>query len=1065
MRRFENTTAARTARNGKLTGIDTLPFILRGDVARRRWRLIAVTVAATTAVLVLLARSAPVVEAIYEWQLRRALASRAYRVVAGRLSGSPYAPLSAKRGDHDAYDNITVLAATSRIVGRKTSPHLRGKALLLQGRTEAAIEQLRVASATGDAAALSDLAAALSAEAEELDAYEPAIDAVVAARRAIAAAPARASAYFNLALALDRLGLTREARRAFESAASLEPASGWAEEALSRADSLRREGMPSNWSTTERLLIDTSDPTTRRALILSDAHLARVHAEGPYLTEWAEKRIERKTEEARAVLELARTIGTVLQQVSGERLALDAVTAVDRAEGRGEDTALALARAHLAYMEGRLARRDHDMASAIVHLSKAAQDLTRLGSPLQHLARYYIAGALYEQGRIDDALAVLDSLDENVLETSGYRGLAAQTGWERGICLVVRGSYAEALDVFRRSRAKSVAIGEHDLTARFDGLAAEALEYLGQPREAWAHRARALRAYAMSGRIDSRKAVGLTSAAQLQIAAGQWERAAALLDYAVPLAEQADDPFVATHALTQRSVAFDELREHDRAARDLREAGQWLRRIKEPASRERMDVEIDIAEGVAKRGASAQKALVHFTRAIEQLRRGGHTSLLPRLHYERARTHEILGDADRQRDDLRAGLEVIARWESSIGDREQRAAMSTWSDAIRRDLIALELASGDVGAAFSYADHRLTAADLHEPVPLPRPSLTAVQSELAPHAAIIEFVEIRGRLIAFILRGDVARAVRLPASSVRITAAAESMRRADDATLPARATELHDLLVAPILDHLESVTTLAIVPEQELSGIPFGALRDARTGRYLIERFVVFHAPSARSALFWSHRARDVQSEVEAVLSIGASEFDRTRYIGVEPLPAVAGEAREIALLSRSARVLSGDAATSEAVQREIAEATVIHYAGHIIGRGSEARLLLAPALGRDSLSAREISRLKLPKTRVAVLAACRGGAGSSEPHAIIADMASGFLAAGVPTVIASATDITDAEAPATMLRLHSLLKDGDDAADAVHRLASLDRQKGKAVPLSIRLLVLGGSHSLVRQR
>jgi CHAT domain-containing protein len=151
---------------------------------------------------------------------------------------------------------------------------------------------------------------------------------------------------------------------------------------------------------------------------------------------------------------------------------------------------------------------------------------------------------------------------------------------------------------------------------------------------------------------------------------------------------------------------------------------------------------------------------------------------------------------------------------------------------------------------------------------------------------------------------------------------------------------------------------------------------------------------------------------------------------------------------------------TADRLRRELPEAVVIHYAGHIVGRGADARLLLAPDHGKDSLSAREVAGLPL-HARVVVLAACRGS-GVSSPQLIIGDMASGFLGAGAGSVIASATDVDDAESLRTMRRVHSFLVAGCDAAEAVRQTVMVDLAEGRSTPLSIRLMVHGGSNAAV---
>lgn len=934
--------------------------------------------------------------------------------------------------------------------------------MLILGDTDSAIAEFRRASSGGEAAALSDLSGALLTDAETLDDCELAIEAAVAAQRAIAVSPGLAPAHFNLGLALDRLGLVTEARAAFVKAGALEPDSAWADEAISRASAGRVTAAAADWAPVDRALRTSGDHLALAELIVRNADLARRYADAVYLRHWANATLSRDHATARAELDVTRKIGDAFQQAFNDSFVADLVEAADAAEKRGE--APALARAHLLYIEGRMARAARDDARAAGLLGRAAEDLRRNGSPLQYAARYYMAGALYELSRIDEALATLDALESESLKTKGYLSLAAQLGWERGICLVVRGSFAEALHAYDRSREICSGIGAHDLATTFDGLAGEALEYLGDSREAWRRRARVLRFASTSG-SDGIKAVALTTAANLQIVARHYAGARLLLDYAVSIATRIGDAVVAADAYAQRSVARDELGDHDGAARDRIAAAHWAAQITSPRSRERMDQEIRIAEGVAKRAGTPSAAVAHFSGAIEFLRSSGQMALLPRLYLEKARAYARMRDTGRQRDALRDGLLVVEDWKDAVADVEQRAGVSFWSDAIREDLIGLELAAGDVSSAFSYADNRVGAEDAVEvdragraPARRNLP-LEEIRRALARHAAIIEFVSLRDRMVVFIIRGDTARAVTLPASLQRILAATDAMRDASDDELPTVAATVHDLLFIPIARHLEGTTTLAVIPGPDLVGIPFGALRDRVNDRYLIETTAVVHATTADAAIVLSRRSLGRRGG--SFLSIGASDFDRRRHPDLEPLTSVEREATEIAALTPGSRLLCGAAATADAVSSALSSATIAHYAGHIVGRGAEARLLLSGAAVSNELSARQIAQLPLDRLGVVVLAGCRGS--SPAPRLVLGDMSAGFLAAGVTTVIASTVDVDDAESPRVMRYLHTLIRDSGDPADSVRQTVLFERRSGQRVPLSIRLTVLGGSRGLVR--
>jgi tetratricopeptide (TPR) repeat protein len=445
-----------------------------------------------------------------------------------------------------------------------------------------------------------------------------------------------------------------------------------------------------------------------------------------------------------------------------------------------------------------------------------------------------------------------------------------------------------------------------------------------------------------------------------------------------------------------------------------------------------------------------------------------------------------------------AGLRALQQWEKGLNMyvrgrsmsalevfdsqyREHRASnervLAAVFDELRRAVrvypMSQALSARDTETAFRYADDS---------------SLRDVQSALAADAAILRyattsvdhkvvFVIRRDSVdvvtlydainrrpeerVGFVTRGDSVDAVgmdghpyRLRRNEAEITGTAARMRTVPD---PVTASLLHDLVVAPVLEKLHGISTIAVIPSAELAEIPFGALFDAGRGQYLAERFTIVHAPSAHAAVELSKRTR--HSHHSTLLAIGATEFDRTQG---EMLAGVDREIAEITEQSLCARVLSGEQATPDAVQRALAENAVIHYGGHIVRRGADLRLLLASSRGRDSLSAEEIGALRLNKARVVVLAGCRGAA-SGDPHAFIRTLADAFLVAGVPTVIATSYDLDDAEAPATMRLLHTFLRNGDDAAEALRKTTLLELRSARGMPLSIRFQAVGGASALIK--
>lgn len=342
----------------------------------------------------------------------------------------------------------------------------------------------------------------------------------------------------------------------------------------------------------------------------------------------------------------------------------------------------------------------------------------------------------------------------------------------------------------------------------------------------------------------------------------------------------------------------------------------------------------------------------------------------------------------------------------------------------------------------------------------PKSSAAQIQRALPRDAAIVEYATARDAVMAFVIRTHDVDVVFLHASAADVRRVAHAMRRANDETFPIAAGHLYELVLAPVASRLEGVSTIAFIPSRDLAGIPFGALLDAQRGQFLIERMAVVHARSSRAAITASRAWRKAHDAT--TLAIAATDFDHDRYPDAAALPAALREADSIATLSACTRLLAGPDATAEAMRRELAENAVIHYAGHIVRRGADVWLPLMPHEGRDGLSATEIAQLPLTNARVVVLSACRG-ASPSAPGDVMPTMADAFVAAGVPAVIASSYDIDDSDAPATMRRLHTYLRDGEDAASALRKTAIDELRAGRGLPLSLRFMAVGGARELVK--
>jgi CHAT domain-containing protein len=227
---------------------------------------------------------------------------------------------------------------------------------------------------------------------------------------------------------------------------------------------------------------------------------------------------------------------------------------------------------------------------------------------------------------------------------------------------------------------------------------------------------------------------------------------------------------------------------------------------------------------------------------------------------------------------------------------------------------------------------------------------------------------------------------------------------------------------------------LVIVPDGPLHAIPFAALRDSATKQHLVENYVIEYAPSA--ALYLSSLARNRE--------LRASSPPTVLVVG-DPLHDLAGakeEAEEIARMYGTKPLIGGEA-TVDAFFRNVRRSDIIHLAMHAVVNPevpAHSTLRFAPSPAHSgALTAEELVKdLRLDHTRLAVLAACSSAGGLPVGPEGIAPLVRPILTAGVPAVIGSLSNVTDATAKDLLVSFHQHYRNSGDAAAAL-RAAQLE--------------------------
>jgi CHAT domain-containing protein len=235
---------------------------------------------------------------------------------------------------------------------------------------------------------------------------------------------------------------------------------------------------------------------------------------------------------------------------------------------------------------------------------------------------------------------------------------------------------------------------------------------------------------------------------------------------------------------------------------------------------------------------------------------------------------------------------------------------------------------------------------------------------------------------------------------------------------------------------------LVLIPHDALHQLPFAALRNPRTGRYLIEDYTLTIAPSA-SAL--GVLRRQVNPWAGRALIVG----DPGSLPGeLGPLLGARREAEAVAEILGTEPLL-GEEATETRVRAQGNGVDLLHLAAHGVYEPRQplfSYIALAPDEQHDGrLEMHEIfEQVDLSGVNLVVLSACRTALGERTGGDEIVGLVRAFLHAGSPAVLATLWNIDDDASSILMAGFYRRLLAGKPAAEALRQaqLETLHREE-----------------------
>lgn len=842
---------------------------------------------------------------------------------------------------------------------------------------------------------------------------------------------ARPEAMFNRALALQALGLREAALEQWERFLSVAPkASTLVPEVRARVATLGREPAYRRWEAERSNLWRRAaggDGAGVRALVEEFPEQVLEEVETWLLHEWSRAATGGRGDADHQVLSAVRVAAQALGPEAGGRPLERTVRQVEATPPAGRKV---LAEALGALASGREAVERLDLPGAQESLDRSLTLLADAESAYLPRARLLLAKCKYHALDYREVIELLQQVRAEA-DRVGDVTAVIESAQLRGVVETVANRFVAALESYRSALTLTRELGWEGRSAATEGLIGEALGFLGDDEGAWRHRLRASRRADRIGkaRIRVRLWSDLTRAARHYGASVGRPFADAL----VAEAAEADLPETWIVALRERAGSRAATGDLDGALIDLDGADAWLGQLQEHSVAEAFRAESLLARSEMLASEDPAQALRLVEEGSDILRRTGHRARMPRAL--RIRGHHLRrgGDLDGARRDLADAARILEQRVAHASEPRQRWSGADEIRAVYEELVALETDRGRWARAFALAERARRPGR-------PRPSgeeplAFSARDRSPPGVVVLSFFTLPDRLLVWRLGADRLTWAEVPVGRRELDSLVsdfvEALQGGRD--FQPAAERLHRLLLADLRSAAAGAEVLAVVPDGALARLPFAALVDPATGRFLIEDRVVVTSPSAAGALrALASTGREPLSPATRVLAVADAAV--TFPSGLPRLPGALREVRRIHSLFPRASVLAGEEASETAVRAGVADREILHFAGHALANARQpylSSLPLVPGQGEDGLWFRhEVAATDLSGTRLVVLSACGPGAlAAGGLH-----LAEGFLDAGAPAVVASLWELDDAPTSRFFERFYSELRKGVDVSKALRR-------------------------------
>ncbi|HEX6042155.1 CHAT domain-containing protein [Longimicrobium sp.] len=911
-------------------------------------------------------------------------------------------------------------------------------------RAAATLEQA-VLRAPEDAGLRSELAVAHLAVAERTQDLDPLLLALESVEQAALLDPLRPEILFNRALVLQRLYLVASAQRAWTRYLAVERDRRWRAEAQGYARALAQVADTVSWDSLLTAPPARMDSATRAAIVARVRRSPQAARDSAFtlMGAWGRAHLADSAARAARLLSVAREIGAAAVAMDADRSIAHAVAAIDSAADEPARLAT-LARGHAA-----LGQSFQDYYAAAYERADAAarsaeRELRGARSPAARWAAFYRAAALMNLGKFTAAEGLYRSVAHET--PSDEPALMGRTIWGRGVSRVRQGYYDAAIQFYRQAEPYSIRAHEGENLAAIAYLVAESYGLLGQVQGSRVEGLRGLRLlapYRRSNFLNNH----VTTVASLARSQGLSYAAHALMGEVLEIARSLGKPEVVARAYRAEARDLIVLGQWTAARTALTEGLRWADQLPRGAGRDRTTADVRMVLGQLLTHENPRRAYAVLRDVAATYNSVGIQLHVPVAHFEAAVAAEAASEPALARAHLVTAIEYLERQQDSLRKVADRTAFHETVENVFDAAVRLELAAGRPDSAFAFLERARAAIqpmlrqDNAHQARSERVEITRLAAALPPDVLFVDYALLADRLAIWTVSR---RGWRHHVVSVRrdsVAALVERFRQelgeTNPRNAPARAA-LYDLLIRPLEGDLGSMRRLTVVPDRELYQVPFAALWNDRTRRFVVEDLDVATVPSAAFQMAAATPA-GLRQPIVSALVVGNPTLDSSVARQLPSLPGAVREARQVAAMYPRDRLLLEEDAGREPVLEQLSQYSVVHFAGHAVFNSARPELSYL-ALASDStvsggrLPAWEIGELHLSNVQLVVLSACSTLSPRPSRAGAAAGLAYSFLRAGVPATVSTLWDVHDDVTTPLLTDFHRRFASGATAPEALRQ-------------------------------